>query len=93
MIHIFKMPDNTTYVAELCDIGLSESPINFFTPDRHSHVRLEVGSSGWYLMLCILDLVDEDTEDDLKAHEPIAGLVAALHWACIAEPDAMGVKI
>lgn len=93
MIHIFKMPNDATYMVELCDVGLSESPINFYMPDKDSHVRLEVGSSGWYFLLCILDLVDDDAEHRLEEHEPIAGLVAALHWACIAEPIAMGVEI
>jgi len=93
MTHYFITPDGSTYAAEFCDIGLSESPINFYIPDKNSHIRLEIGSSGWYIMLCILDLVDEDTEHKLNEHEPIVGLVAALHWACMAESDAFGVVV
>ncbi len=91
MIHIFQAPDDTTFVAEVCDIGLTESPINLSIYGTNSRVTLEVASPGWMIMGIIFDMIEESQEEALDQHTPIVDLVASVHWAACAEPEDMGV--
>lgn len=90
MIHIFQALDGTTYMAEVCDLTKTDSPINLSIYDTDNRVTLEVGMPGWCMMGLIFEMLYLNDDDDLDKHEPIVDLVASVHWAAMAEPDAMG---
>ena len=90
MVHLFKLPDKTTFCVEVYDIGTSDSPIDISLDDQEA-VRLTTNGLAWHMVRDILEMVNEKEDEELETHEPIVGLIASLHWACVAEPDAMGV--
>lgn len=95
MNYVFEhAADGTIIIVDIMDIGATDNPISLELYDHDSRVLLAVEGPGWHMVGQVLMQLEYETDgcdDEMQTHGPIVDLLSAIHYACVAEPDFMGV--